>query len=97
MDAAHKIVSPSTYDCQLCKLTHGNLGKRKSWKSFLERSDHEMIFYHKDEFEARFSERFEYPVILFKRYQKLQILFDKEAISIMVSENELIKNIQEIQ
>ena len=52
-DYAHKIISPKTYSCNLCKLTHHNLGEQKSWKKFIENSKHQFIFYHKDEFELK--------------------------------------------
>jgi hypothetical protein len=49
-DMAHKIVSPDTYDCQLCMLTHGHLGMREQWKAYLESIDAELAFLHRDEF-----------------------------------------------
>ena len=50
-DFAHKIISPKTYGCNLCKLTHGNFGEKKSWKEFKEQNKNKLEFYHKDEFE----------------------------------------------
>jgi hypothetical protein len=49
-DMAHKIVSPETYNCQLCMLTHGNLGMREQWKEYLESIDAGLEFLHRDEF-----------------------------------------------
>jgi hypothetical protein len=49
-DMAHKIVSPDTYNCQLCMLTHGHLGMREQWKAYLESIDTELAFLHRDEF-----------------------------------------------
>lgn len=49
-DMAHKIVSPETYNCQLCMLTHGNLGMREQWKEYLESLEAELEFLHRDEF-----------------------------------------------
>lgn len=48
-DTAHKIFSPSTYECNLCALTHGNFGMRNEWKAFLESLNIEMEFLHKNE------------------------------------------------
>jgi hypothetical protein len=31
-DIAHKVVSPETYSCSLCMLTHGVLSERTAWK-----------------------------------------------------------------
>jgi hypothetical protein len=35
VDWAHKIISPKTYECSLCSLTYGNLGKYSKWSKFL--------------------------------------------------------------
>ncbi|BAO54741.1 hypothetical protein [Nonlabens marinus] len=36
LDSAHKIVSPSTYQCRLCELTYGTLKENKEWVRFRE-------------------------------------------------------------
>ena len=36
-DWAHKIFSPATYECPLCRFTYGLSGMLKPWKLFLER------------------------------------------------------------
>ena len=36
-DYAHKIISPETYECNLCALTYGNLGMKQKWKSLFQR------------------------------------------------------------
>ena len=51
IDFAHKIISPSTYSCDLCTLTHTNFGQRKDWKAFLENSSYLLHVYYKDQFE----------------------------------------------
>ena len=53
-DFAHKIISPSTYDCQLCAITYGNFTIKKEWKTFIESLDLETAFYYKDEFAKAF-------------------------------------------
>ncbi len=35
-DYVHKMVSPETYDCNLCGITYDNLGMKNEWKSYLE-------------------------------------------------------------
>ena len=47
-DWAHKIISPNTYDCNLCSITYNNLGKQKKWKNFLENINIESRFYYID-------------------------------------------------
>lgn len=38
-DIAHKIISPSTYSCQLCTLTHSYFSVKKDWTDFLAELD----------------------------------------------------------
>lgn len=37
LDSAHKIISPATYDCKLCELTHGVFKENELWSRFLDR------------------------------------------------------------
>lgn len=53
-DAAHKIISPRTYNCNLCALTHSAVGMRKEWKHFLDGLDVALEFLHSDELEERY-------------------------------------------
>ena len=47
-DYVHKIVSPSTYECQLCSVTYGNLGMHSTWRSYVEALPAKVIFTYKD-------------------------------------------------
>lgn len=60
-DAAHKLLSPSTYACNLCKITYGNVRMKKQWKDYIESLSLGTIFLHKDEFERK------YPVLAKER------------------------------
>jgi len=53
-DIAHKMLSPETYACNLCKITHSNFGMREEWKSFFAELDAELEFLHRDEFIKKF-------------------------------------------
>ena len=53
-DFAHKILSPRTYACSLCKLTYGAFTIKQQWKEFLSRLPHKLIFLHRDEFYAQY-------------------------------------------
>ena len=54
IDSLHKFISPSTYQCALCALTHGAFGMKKDWQVFLAELNAEFEFVHRDEIEARF-------------------------------------------
>ncbi|MFA7387077.1 MAG: hypothetical protein WCZ87_05385 [Thiohalobacteraceae bacterium] len=49
-DIAHKLLSPSTYSCNLCALTHGPFQVREEWVNFLETLEADCKFLHRDEF-----------------------------------------------
>lgn len=51
IDFFHKIFSPKTYNCQLCKVTYGIAGMDKEWKRFVESSRIPFRFLHKDEWQ----------------------------------------------
>lgn len=54
-DFAHKMLSPSTYQCHLCTLTFGNFSMKQEWKSFIEDLPLKTMFFHKDEFKKEFA------------------------------------------
>jgi len=49
IDFTHKMVSPNTYQCQLCSLTYGNFGMKKDWKDFLNELDGKITFLYQDQ------------------------------------------------
>ncbi len=89
IDIGHKAISPQTYECNLCGLTFGLVGEHKQWKKFREESNTEMEFLHRDEFEQKYSRKFEYPVIL----------KEDNDLSVMISQAELneIKTLDELR
>ena len=48
-DFVHKIVRPSTYDCQLCAVTFGFAGMKSKWRDFIASIDATVSFVHRDE------------------------------------------------
>ena len=80
MDIGHKAISPQTYECNLCDLTFGVFKEHKKWKEFREKSDTEMEFLHRDEFEQKYGKKCDYPLILKK---------DDDSLSVMISQAEL--------
>ncbi len=64
LNIAHKSISPNTYACQLCKLTHGVLNIKTEWNEFIKAHHQDWRVMHKDEFEKEFSLKITYPAIL---------------------------------
>jgi hypothetical protein len=81
-DVAHKILSPQTYACNLCALTHTAFGMRREWKEFLESLDARLEFLHADELLSRYGVTgLALPAILRKRGATLEEFIDAAAIN----------------
>jgi hypothetical protein len=48
-DIAHKILSPQTYQCDLCALTHGYFTVRNEWTGFVKELGVPCEFVHRDQ------------------------------------------------
>ena len=96
IDIGHKVISPDTYSCNLCKMTYGVIGEREEWKKYRESSKAEMEFLHKDEFENKYKKKKEYPIILkINESNEIEDLIGKDELNKMHSVSELIKKLNE--
>ena len=93
VDYAHKVFKPSTYKCELCALTHHNLGVRTAWKNFKKQSKVEMEFMYIRGFETQFNLRYDYPVILERKDDKFLLLIGKKELQEMESVEVLINEL----
>jgi hypothetical protein len=91
-DAGHKLLSPSTYACNLCALTYGALTERAEWKAFRVSSPHTFRFLHKDEFESEFEGEFQYPIVL-KNGDEMETLVSTQEVEALGSLEDLIEMI----
>ncbi len=81
-DAAHKILSPATYQCSLCALTHTAFRMRPEWKRFLATLDPPPEFLHADELRGRHGlTDVELPAVFARRDGRLTLLIDAAAIN----------------
>ena len=94
LDGAHKIISPGTYKCCLCKLTFGNFSEKDAWKQFRESSGIEMQFLHRDEFAdlpvSRNFRGLQFPVVLLESEGETDVLINSEELNEMKEIQELI-------
>lgn len=81
-DIAHKILSPNTYSCQLCALTHGYFSVREEWVGFLEELDADCEFLHRDELIEKYQlDDLDLPAIYVRKETGgLEIFADKKTI-----------------
>lgn len=81
-DIGHKIFSPSTYQCDLCALTHGYFSERKAWRRFVESLPIDCEFMHKDEFLAQHPDvDVQYPVIFLDTGEALKVCVTAKSLA----------------
>lgn len=90
-DNLHKIFRPSTYECNLCAVSFGNLGMRSKWKEFIESSPIPVEFLHQDEFVAKYPQfESKFPVAYYEQPNKLSLFISAGEMNQLASEQELI-------
>ena len=95
LDVAHKLISPKTYQCKLCAITHDTFSENEQWKSFRKSFSLPLEFLHSDEFEANYNAKdIKYPVILLEDDQKITEWISKSEIEKIESSAALIQLIQ---
>lgn len=95
MDAAHKVISPSTYNCDLCALTYDFFTENKEWKKFRENQEMNMRFLHKDEFESEFpNKKYNYPTILKRKGSIFAECISANELKTIADTSELINKVE---
>ncbi len=98
LDSAHKLLSPSTYNCNLCDLTFGLASENSVWKKFRQESDVEMIFLHKDEFlneyKSKWLPKYEFPIVLEITDQALELFIASNELQQFETVEQLIESIK---
>lgn len=80
-DMGHKLLSPQTYPCRLCALTHTLFAMRTQWKRFLEGLPSEPVFLHRDEFIRTYPDlSMNLPAVLVEEGGNLSICLDTGEI-----------------
>ena len=77
-DSLHKLISPATYDCRLCELTHGFFAEKSQWSEFLKETAFKAEFLHKDEFTSRFKKFSDHslPAVFEQREEGLECIIN---------------------
>jgi hypothetical protein len=76
----HKIVSPSTYECHLCGLTDGPLGRHKAWSRALAELAPDAKFLHRDELRRQYGMQPALPAVFALRDGRPELLISKAEI-----------------
>lgn len=90
-DYVHKIASPSTYGCNLCGLTYGNVGMKSSWKQFVSRLKFPVDFLHKDDFLEKYDiEDVLFPCAYIEYDNGLELLITSDEMNALGTLEELM-------
>ncbi len=93
LDYVHKLVSPDTYECNLCKLTYDNFGRIKKWNHFKNSLDLSIKYYYEDDLiQLNLDPSMELPVIL---TGDKKLLIDSKEINKCKTVEELIKVLED--
>ena len=90
-DTIHKVMSPSTYECNLCRFTYGMTGMLKNWRKYLAGVKADKVFLHRSEFHKKYPNCDEaLPAIFTENENAIQILVSAEEINACENLEELI-------
>ena len=82
LDIGHKIVSPQTYACNLCAITHSTFSMRDEWKNFVEELKQPIEFLHRDELAKQYGIRdATLPAVFRKSNGGLEVWISHEQIN----------------
>ena len=86
-DGLHKVLSPKTYQCNLCALTYGTILMKNEWKEFIDKLEIPTKFLHRDEFIRELEshphnlENIEFPAIFLGMDEKITLLVNCDEIN----------------
>ena len=83
LDVGHKLLSPSTYKCSLCTLTHDVFSENSTWKNFRDKSHFDMEFYHKV--------KLAYPTVLKLEENQLSTVLNPDVLNEIATVEALIE------
>ncbi len=95
-DYIHKIISPSTYNCNLCGLTYGNMGMKNEWRQFVSGLGYPVDFLHKDEFAEQFDdENASFPCAYMEYDGDIDLLISSDEMNSLGSLEQLMSLVSE--
>lgn len=91
-DWAHKLFSPETYECSLCRYTYGLTGLRRQWKEFLESLGCPVVFLYRVQFRERYPGLdLRFPAVLVETEPPPRVLLSAQEITTAGSLETLIE------
>ena len=90
LDFAHKIVSPSTYNCNLCAISYGNFTMKKKWSDYISSLPVRSTFTYKDKVSEYGYNNIELPSIIFRNGSRSKVIISSEEINKLKKIDQLI-------
>ena len=98
-DFFHKMIKPSSYQCNLCAVTFGSFGMKKEWASYIKDLEEDIgtEFLHKDEFEKYYGQvkDAKYPSAYYKKGDELNLFVSQEEMNAVENIDELKKMVND--
>ena len=90
IDFAHKIVSPETYDCNLCAISYGAFSMKKKWSTYIETLPFKSTFTYKDKFSKNGYSDIKFPSVFIRSNEKLDEIISATEINEIKNLDQLI-------
>ena len=90
LDFAHKIVSPSTYNCNLCAISYGNFTMKRKWSDYISSLPVRSTFTYKDKVSEYGYNNIELPSIIFRNGSRSKVILSSEEINKLKKIDQLI-------
>ena len=90
IDFAHKIVSPETYDCNLCAISYGAFSMKKKWSTYIETLPFKSTFTYKDKFSKNGYSNLKFPSVFIRSNEKLEEIISATEINEINNLDQLI-------
>ena len=90
VDVAHKIVSPETYDCNLCALSYGAFFMEKKWSTYIETLPIKSTFTFRDKFSKKGGNNLKFPSVFLRNDAGLEEIITATEINEIKNLDQLI-------
>ena len=90
VDIAHKIVSPETYDCNLCALSYGAFFMEKKWSTYIETLPIKSTFTFRDKFSKKGGNNLKFPSVFLRNDVGLEEIITATEINEIKNLDQLI-------
>ena len=91
VDFAHKIISPETYDCNLCAITYGAFRMKKRWADYIQSLPINSVFTHQDKLYENKLKNVKLPSVFLRNGIELKELISSSEINKLNELQQLIK------